>query len=474
MAAKENLNNIELEKSATYLLESLGDILAAGGPSFEAARQELERLIASSKVIEPDALKRSAYALSNVVDEIGRRGGGASLEVKEGRSLEVRDGGGLDVRSEEKAAPAQEVCLITAPLADLLISAINQVSSIRPKQYDDAAQGLIALIKTDTPLEDIIRNLLDFIIKIRDDLWEERSRAYKQIGEILKNLENAEEAFIGSVSASQSHLTASEQSFTTAMETGLREIGSMVENGPADLEHLCGRLSEKVMKLNDCVQRKKAADQTRLETLDAVRVQAEQKLEKSRRDYEAFTKQSSEMIQEIENLRAVSLRDPLTGIYNRRAYDSQIVKALEAVSSGSLRTCALAVFDIDYFRDFNNAYGHLAGDRVLAYVARLTRETLRSDDLVFRYGGDEFVILMPNVTIQAALGVAEKVRKSITSVEFKLFKNNELTVAVTISVGVAELRPGDGPAEFFARADQAMYQAKSAGRNQVSSGEAQA
>lgn len=455
MAVKNIINLVELEKSANYLLESLGDILGAGGPPFASAHQDLRRLLASGKVMEPETLKRYAFNLANTVGEIAKK----------------VDGGSVEVKSEKPAASLEiKTPAITASLADMLISTINHVTSIRPSQHDQEADNLVNLVKADSPLEDVIKNLLNLIIQIREDLWDERSRTYKQIGEILKSLENTEQAFIGSVSASQSHLAESDRSFTDVMETGLKEIGSVVESGQGDLAQICRQISLKVSNLNDCVKRKKEADQARLDTLAAERETAEQRLEKSKRDYEEFSRQSHEMLQELENLRAVSLRDPLTNVYNRRAYDNQIVKTLEAVRAGALKTCSMAVFDIDHFRDFNNAYGHLAGDRVLAYVARLTRETLRSDDLVFRYGGDEFVILMPNVELKSAGGVAEKVRRNVSAVEFKLFKNNDLTVAVTISVGVVELKLEDDAAGFFTRADQAMYKAKAAGRNQVATG----
>jgi diguanylate cyclase (GGDEF)-like protein len=132
-----------------------------------------------------------------------------------------------------------------------------------------------------------------------------------------------------------------------------------------------------------------------------------------------------------------------------------------------LRTAALAVFDVDFFREFNNNYGHLAGDRVLTHVARLAAETLRGDDLFFRYGGDEFVIIMPNTIRQAAFGVGEKVRQRLEAVEFKIFKKSDHVARVTVSVGVTEMLKGDDQDIFFARADQALYRAKQAGRSQV-------
>lgn len=253
------------------------------------------------------------------------------------------------------------------------------------------------------------------------------------------------------------------------MEDGLMEIGTLVspDTGCTDLEQLCVQISDRVGKLHTCLQRKKQADLARMTALDSEKKTAEKRLLKSRRDYDDFMRQSHEMLKEIETLKAVSLHDPLTEVYNRRAYDNQLPKTLAAFKSKGLKACSLVVFDIDNFREFNNTYGHLAGDRVLAYVARLTRESLRSDDLIFRYGGDEFVILMPNANLEAAMKVAEKVRLNITSVEFKLFKNSDVTVRVTVSMGVAEVNLEDDPGSFFSRADQAMYTSKSRGRNRV-------
>lgn len=147
------------------------------------------------------------------------------------------------------------------------------------------------------------------------------------------------------------------------MEEGLKDIGSLVAPGKYDLEELCRQLSVKVGKLQQCVLDKKKADQLHMENLAAEQENARQRLVSNQRDYEDFNRQSHEMLQEIENLRAISLRDPLTDVYNRRAYDSQIVKTLHAYKNGALKTCSLVVFDIDNFRDFNNTYGHLPGRR---------------------------------------------------------------------------------------------------------------
>lgn len=461
-----NTNIQELEKKTVHLLEALADILALGGPSFSAALDELKRMLKNPPVLEAEKIKRHAFNLSNAIGEIEKAVAAGVVEVRDdqppaGRP-EVKDEpapGRPEVKTSE-GYPAET--------RDLFVSIAQHVGSIRHNHYLEEVKVLTKALEDGVPLPDILQMLLEMIIQVREDLWDERTRALKHVGGILKSLEDTEKDFIGSLSASQSYLAESDYDFTAQMEDGLIEIGALVGPGQADFELLCKQISLKVAKLHHCVQRKKEADQLRFKTLSVERETAEKRLAQSQREYEDFSRQSHEMLEEIENLRAVSLRDPLTNVFNRRAYDNQIIKTLSAFRAQGLKTCSMVVFDIDHFREFNNTYGHLAGDRVLAYVARLTRETLRGDDFIFRYGGDEFVILMPNASLESAMSVAEKVRRNITSVEFKLFKTSELTVKVTISMGVAEIKLDDDAASFFARADQAMYKAKTAGRNQVS------
>ena len=451
-------NIVELEKSTRDLILSVVDILTAGGPPFMEAVEGLSRLLRSTPLMDPPNISRQARHLADQHDSISRQ------------MSELRAAGQIDIDAK---TPRIKINNETLPIeiSAVLIALINHVVSLRPNFYQDLAAELIKMVETGGQLILILNGLLNLIVKIRDDMWEERSKAFKHIEDILKILEDTEKDFINSINASQSYILTSDQDFTKAMESGLVEIGTMVslDAGCNDLEFLCLQISDRVGKLHACVQRKKQADIARVLNLDRERKNAEKRLVKSKRDYDEFLRQSHEMLKEIETLKAVSLHDPLTEVYNRRAYDNQLPKTLAAFKNKILKTCSMIVFDIDNFREFNNTYGHLAGDRVLAYVARLTRESLRGDDLIFRYGGDEFVILMPNASLDAAVVVADKVRRHITSVEFKLFKNSDVTVRVTVSMGVAEINLDDDASSFFSRADQAMFLSKSRGRNRVTS-----
>lgn len=451
-----NNNIVELEKATRDLLFSVADILTAGGSPYKEALESISSLLRSTSILDPEKISRQAFFLSDQRDAISQK-------------MSALINGSQPADCVAKAKLNGEI--LPAEISALLISLINHVLSLRPSYCQEKAAALIKQVENGNQLAQILNGFLGLVIQIRDDMWEERSKAFKHIENILKILEATEKDFINSISSSHSYIIKSDQDFTTTLEDGLLEISRLVTSaaGYSDLEWLCIKISEKIDKLHSCVQLKKQADLARMITLDVEKKTIEKKLLKSRRDYDDFLRQSHEMLKEIETLKAVSLHDPLTEAYNRRAYDNQLPKTLAAHKSKGLKTCSLVVFDIDNFREFNNTYGHLAGDRVLAYVARLTRDSLRGDDLVFRYGGDEFVILMPNANIEAAVKVAEKVRRNIAAMEFKLFKNSDVTVRVTVSMGVAEIHPEDDPGSFFTRADQAMYTSKNRGRNQVTS-----
>lgn len=453
-------NTVELEKATRDLILSVVDILSAGGQPYMEAAESLSGLLKSAPLLDPKNISRHAFQLGDQREAISR---------EMGRLLE----GGRTMPGGE-ASPRVKLNDDGLPIevSALLISLINHVVSLRPNYYQDTVDTLIKQVETGSELRAILSGFLELIVQIREDMWEERSKAFKHIEDILRILEATEKDFINSINSSQSYIIKNDQDFTAALESGLMDIGTLVtpaSNCLDSLEILCLKISERVAHLHNCVQLKKKADQDRVTALDSEKKKAEKRLNKSKRDYDDFLQQSHEMLKEIEALKAVSLHDPLTEVYNRRAYDNQLPKTLAAYKSRSLKTCSMIVFDIDNFREFNNTYGHLAGDRVLAYVARLTRESLRGDDLIFRYGGDEFVILMPNAPLDASMVVAEKVRRNIASVEFKLFKNSDVTVRVTVSMGVAEINIEDDASSFFARADQAMFLSKSRGRNRVTS-----
>jgi len=147
--------------------------------------------------------------------------------------------------------------------------------------------------------------------------------------------------------------------------------------------------------------------------------------------------------------------DPLTGLNNRRALEEQL-DILLAMTTRYGRKFSVAIFDIDHFKQLNEKLGHTRGDQVLQEVAQLFDECVRETDTVVRYGGEEFVIIMPETGIEEVAAFAERVRLRIAE-----------EMAVTVSAGVVTAHDGDVPRTLIARADSALYSAKAGGRNRV-------
>ncbi len=163
----------------------------------------------------------------------------------------------------------------------------------------------------------------------------------------------------------------------------------------------------------------------------------------------------------LENLKLLSLEDPLTGVGNRRAMEVEL-KHTQAQSERLQSSYGIALLDIDFFKKFNDKYGHQAGDEALKKVTACAKNALRDADRFFRYGGEEFLILMPATTSEEALICAERVRAEIESMALE---NHDTERGIlTVSLGVISTVAGDWQS-MLKKADKALYQAKSKGRN---------
>jgi diguanylate cyclase (GGDEF)-like protein len=150
-----------------------------------------------------------------------------------------------------------------------------------------------------------------------------------------------------------------------------------------------------------------------------------------------------------------SRTDSLTGTSNRRGLDDSLAAQLALMNRYEVGF-SVAIFDIDHFKHVNDEHGHLQGDRVLQKVAKLLEELARETDLVARFGGEEFLVVMPRTDLEGACVFAERVRAVV-----------EIELSVTVSGGVAAAMDGDTPDSLLSRADAALYQAKTNGRNRV-------
>jgi len=171
------------------------------------------------------------------------------------------------------------------------------------------------------------------------------------------------------------------------------------------------------------------------------------------------------LLQTQEALREQATHDPLTGLLNRRAcLDSLVAELNRAGRDGKPVTIAMA--DIDHFKTVNDAHGHLAGDEVLREVARRMHKSLRGYDTIGRVGGEEFLLVFPQCTVEEGVKLAERISRAVSSEALNI-KNRSLVMSVSIGVAVdTEPAPGDMEA-LLGAADDALYRAKAAGRNRV-------
>jgi len=158
---------------------------------------------------------------------------------------------------------------------------------------------------------------------------------------------------------------------------------------------------------------------------------------------------------------AAAYQDPLTGLGSRRALEMTMERDIGLAARHQYPVSVL-VIDVDFFKKINDTYGHSIGDKVLRATARAIQTELRLTDPAFRYGGEEFVVILNKTGLKGALGLAERIREHIADNALQITGK---TINVTVSVGIATVEPGDDMSSLFERADRALYQAKCSGRN---------
>jgi diguanylate cyclase (GGDEF)-like protein len=162
-------------------------------------------------------------------------------------------------------------------------------------------------------------------------------------------------------------------------------------------------------------------------------------------------------------LQEMASTDKLTGLYNRQVFDILMEQALNEYQRLP-KPISLLLLDVDHFKQVNDRYGHMEGDHVLRELTPLIRSCLRRSDLAFRWGGEEYLIMLRGSTADDAVGVAEKLRAAVA--EYRFLVGGNIT-NITVSIGVAEYVPGDTADTLVSRADEGLYAAKNLGRNKV-------
>lgn len=298
-------------------------------------------------------------------------------------------------------------------------------------------------------------SLIPLLDSVRDLVMEAYLAANQAFATYLKNV-NQELAEIymllgGAVKNTQSEREASRKLQADVM----REMSDLetTADSATDINQLKDTVKSQLGNIRQVIDHYQQTDQAQqflaeqLQTLGAKIKTMEVEAEKNRTTLEAH--------------RQKALHDPLTELPNREAYNERASAEVQRWQRYG-RPLTIAIFDIDHFKNINDTYGHQAGDRVIKVIGRSIAKRLREVDFFCRYGGEEFVALMPETDSATALAVLEKVRDAIANAAFN-YKDQPM--AITLSVGLTEFRTNDSLESAFERADQALYTAKSEGRN---------
>jgi diguanylate cyclase len=213
-----------------------------------------------------------------------------------------------------------------------------------------------------------------------------------------------------------------------------------------DIRKIKVALQEEVSLMRRTIARKQARDQDRVEALSS---------------------QVQSLNSELEKTRAESLSDGLTGAYNRRAFDWELLGLVER-NRILHRPFALLILDIDDFKKINDTHGHPVGDRVLVTLVHKCREFIREEDFFARYGGEEFALILPGARLKHAVRKGRLICKAIAAARYAADTDNpRAALRVTVSIGVSSFSQGDDAESLTRRADRALYQAKHNGKNRV-------
>ena len=368
------------------------------------------------------------------------RGFGLSVEEVEGRYLEV--------------------------MAELLIQICGQFALYWPGPVKNKASEVASQIRQKFDQEfyyKYLESIFSLFAALREQVDTENRSRNELIKSIALQLLKFEEEFLSSVGgADEAERAQWEQGFQERMREDVAQIETAFRLN-LDLDHIQQRVMQKIKEIRAALAEKRKKEDDRSRQMVARMDKLQKKLEATREKFQRVKAQSKKAEEEAKLFKLRSMVDPLTKAFNRGAID----KMLEALVAKDDASAVMMVFDIDHFKRVNDTHGHKTGDRVLQKVVQIARSLIRKDDFLGRLGGDEFLILFKDMPDEKARKLGREIVVAVGSKPFKLHKDTDTYVAVSLSMGLSFLKTTDTVASFFERADQALYRAKEAGRNMM-------
>ncbi|WP_160105952.1 GGDEF domain-containing protein [Pseudomonas izuensis] len=352
-------------------------------------------------------------------------------------------------------SPEPSYSSVARHIEDTLLGLLDDLTL--PERHRPQAESMRDRLKNGLnwyELLPILDDLATLMLAISDSGQHEFEAYLLRLNERLESFQSNLQA------ASAGH--ADSRSAAEAMDTQIREQVDGLQTSmheAADLEDLKHVLENHLEGL--------------LGTMDQHRKQRDEREQEVAARLHSLAERVAHMEQEalgfrehLEEQRQKALIDPLTGLPNRAAWSERLDHEISQWQQHG-NTLMLAMLDLDHFKRINDNYGHLAGDKVLKIIATVLSKRLRGTDFIARFGGEEFVLLLPSTVPAAGMKLLEHLRASIEACPFH-FKGERVTI--TISMGLTAFKPGEHSDLVLKRADQALYRAKNAGRNRVELG----
>jgi len=259
-------------------------------------------------------------------------------------------------------------------------------------------------------------------------------------------------------------LTEAKTAFKSMVSGFIERLGDF-SNSTGDYHETIERLSVQIRKTDDIIELGRLLEQVSAATrqVQAATLRSREETLNTQEQVRAAEQRIRDQQTELTRVSAKVREDQLTGALNRRGLEEEFERS-RAASERRKEPMSLALLDIDNFKSLNDTHGHTVGDDALVHLAQVIKSTVRPIDVVCRYGGEEFVILLPGTGLQDAVVVVSRLQRELTK---RFFLHDNQRLLITFSAGVTERRDGETREQTIQRADTAMYQAKRAGKNRV-------
>ncbi len=346
----------------------------------------------------------------------------------------------------------------TLPVNEVLVRLLERLDI--PAELGGEVESVKAMLLQSLPAEEmdkVIVAIAELIAEMRSRMQSEKAEIENFLKQLTTRLQEIDRGFQSNV-ATQRESFRDGQALDDAVQVQVQGIEESVQQAE-ELVALKDLVQQRVDTIRTHMQEFRTAEDQRLQ-------QAEQEVAELTEKLTSVQGESAQLRKRLQDERNQAMIDPLTGIPNRLAYNERLKQEFARWRRyGSPLT--IAVWDVDKFKSVNDTYGHQAGDKVLTVIAKLLHKQIRETDFVARFGGEEFVLLLPETSLENSTVATEHLRKAVEATEFH-FRGKR--VPITISCGVSEFNQGDSPERVFERADKALYEAKNSGRNRCCKG----